>query len=183
MAQVGFRVNQNRCIGCRACAVACKAENNTRLGVSYRKVVFKQQGSGTSAYIKNTTMACMHCTDPACKAACPRRAISKNATTGIVLIDQARCNGCRRCEWACPYGSPQYNSTSSKVEKCTFCAHRNDALGVASTACGDTCPALALKSYAIIGAVAGNESLDTDGAASSTLTNPNVKYVTDGDEA
>lgn len=182
MAQVGFRVNRNRCIGCRACAVACKAENNTRLGVSYRKVVFKQVGSGTAAYIRNTTMACMHCEDPACLEACPTAvgAITQDAN-GIVLIDNDKCIGCRRCEWACPYGAPQYNSTSQKVEKCTFCVHRNTDLGVESTACADTCPARALKSYAEIEAEAGN--VDATDVAPSTLTNPKVKYVDSGDPA
>lgn len=182
MAQVGFRVNRNRCIGCRACAVACKAENNTRLGVSYRKVSFKQVGTGTTAYIRNTSMACMHCTNPACLAACPSAigAITKDSD-GIVKIDNDKCVGCRRCEWACPYGAPQYNSTTTKVEKCTFCVHRNSALGVESTACSDTCPALALKSYADISAPAG--SVDGDDLAPSSLTNPNVKYVGNGDPA
>ena len=43
---------------------------------------------------------------------------------GVVLIDQNVCIGCRNCTQSCPYGAPQFNSTSEKVEKCTFCLHR-----------------------------------------------------------
>ncbi|MFN8006751.1 MAG: 4Fe-4S dicluster domain-containing protein [Terriglobia bacterium] len=46
---------------------------------------------------------CNHCTYPACLAACPRKAIYKRPEDGVVLIDQSRCRGYRKCVEACPY--------------------------------------------------------------------------------
>lgn len=195
-AKVGFRINRTRCIGCNACAVACKAELNTRLGISYRRVIQKQEGTGTSAKVWFTTSACMHCANPACYAACPvrqastpsGRAIYKDATTGVVLIHQSSCVGCRRCEWACPYGAPQFNSTTKKVEKCTFCEHRlavgspYESLTSSITACSQTCPGRALNSYKDMSAYIA-ESNTADGLPSNTLTNPNVTFITGGTEA
>ena len=67
---------------------------------------------------------CNHCTYPACLAACPRKAIYKRAEDGIVLIDQSRCRGYRKCVEACPYKKPMYRSTTRISEKCIACYPR-----------------------------------------------------------
>ena len=67
---------------------------------------------------------CNHCTDPACLAACPRKAIYKRSEDGIVLIDQERCRGYRYCVRACPYKKPYFNLESKKSQKCIFCFPR-----------------------------------------------------------
>lgn len=64
---------------------------------------------------------CMHCTYPACLAACPRKAIYKRKEDGIVLIDQQRCRGYRECVRACPYKRVMYNHVTRISEKCIFC--------------------------------------------------------------
>ncbi|MFA5896227.1 MAG: 4Fe-4S dicluster domain-containing protein [Thermoplasmata archaeon] len=64
---------------------------------------------------------CMHCTYPACVAACPRKAIYKRKEDGIVLIDQERCRGYRECVRACPYKRVMYNHVTRVSEKCIFC--------------------------------------------------------------
>jgi len=64
---------------------------------------------------------CMHCTYPACVAACPRKAIYKRQEDGIVLIDQERCRGYRECVRACPYKRVMYNHVTRISEKCIFC--------------------------------------------------------------
>jgi len=64
---------------------------------------------------------CMHCTYPACLAACPRKAIYKRKEDGIVLIDQQRCRGYRECVRACPYKRVFYNHVTRISEKCIFC--------------------------------------------------------------
>ncbi len=64
---------------------------------------------------------CNHCSYPACLAACPRGAIYKREEDGIVLIDQSRCRGYRRCVKACPYGKPMFRANHETSEKCVGC--------------------------------------------------------------
>ena len=67
---------------------------------------------------------CNHCTYPACLAACPRQAIYKRPEDGIVLIDQERCRGYRKCVMACPYKKTMYRATTRVSEKCVGCYPR-----------------------------------------------------------
>lgn len=127
--QLGFYLNLSACSGCKACQLACKDKNDTPVGVLWRRV-YEVSGGGYlqrgEALIDNTFMyfvssACSHCDEPICMFVCPAAAISKRDSDGIVLIDQEKCIGCRYCEWACPYGAPQFNAETHKMSKCDFC--------------------------------------------------------------
>ncbi len=67
---------------------------------------------------------CNHCTYPACLAACPRKAIYKREEDGIVLIDQERCRGYKKCVEACPYKKAMFRATTRVSEKCVACYPR-----------------------------------------------------------
>ena len=67
---------------------------------------------------------CNHCTYPACLSACPRGAIYKRSEDGIVLIDQSRCRGYRKCVGQCPYKKPMFRATTRVSEKCIACYPR-----------------------------------------------------------
>ncbi len=67
---------------------------------------------------------CNHCTYPACLAACPRNAIYKRPEDGVVLIDQERCRGYRKCMEACPYKKAMYRPNTRVSEKCIACYPR-----------------------------------------------------------
>jgi len=74
---------------------------------------------------------CNHCTYPGCLAACPRKAIYKRPEDGIVLIDQKRCRGYRKCVEQCPYKKSMYRGETRVSEKCIACYPRvegNDPL-------------------------------------------------------
>src|SRR3972149_4825110 len=72
---------------------------------------------------------CNHCTYPACLAACPRNAIYKRPEDGIVLIDQKRCRGYKKCVEACPYKKPMFNAYTRLGEKCIGCYPRVEGKG------------------------------------------------------
>ena len=67
---------------------------------------------------------CNHCTYPGCLAACPRQAIYKRPEDGVVLIDQERCRGYRKCVEACPYKKAMYRPDTRTSEKCIACYPR-----------------------------------------------------------
>lgn len=67
---------------------------------------------------------CNHCSYPACLSACPRKAIYKRPEDGIVLIDQKRCRGYRKCVEQCPYKQPKFRTTTGVSEKCIACYPR-----------------------------------------------------------
>ena len=67
---------------------------------------------------------CNHCTYPGCLAACPRNAIYKRSEDGVVLVDQERCRGYRKCVEACPYKKAMYRPSTRITEKCIACYPR-----------------------------------------------------------
>jgi nitrate reductase beta subunit len=67
---------------------------------------------------------CNHCTYPGCLASCPRNVIYKRPEDGVVLIDQSRCRGYRKCVEGCPYKKAMYRPTTRTTEKCIGCFPR-----------------------------------------------------------
>ncbi|GIG29646.1 nitrate reductase subunit beta [Cellulomonas marina] len=80
---------------------------------------------------------CEHCLNPSCAASCPSGAIYKREEDGIVLVDQDRCRGWRKCVTGCPYKKVYFNHRTGKAEKCTFCFPRVE-VGL-PTVCSETC--------------------------------------------
>lgn len=127
--QLGFCIEQDQCIGCFTCQIACKDKNNLDLGQNFRRVREFAGGGYTKtgeAYQQNVyaywiSLSCNHCENPKCLENCPTGAISKRAEDGVVLINRDRCIGCGYCTWSCPYGAPQLNTKTGKMGKCDFC--------------------------------------------------------------
>lgn len=126
-----------RCIGCHACSVACKVENNVPLGGFRTKVYYLDEGKFPKVKRSFLPTLCMQCEDPPCLKACPEKAISR-AADGIVRIDPDTCTSDGSCEKACPYGAILCDP-ADVADKCDFCSHR---LSVnLEPACAETCPA------------------------------------------
>ena len=148
--QLGFYFNSNICVGCKACQIACKDKNQLPIGVIWRRVVEYGGGSwvprdgvlvpqGVFGYF--ISISCNHCEKARCTEVCPTGAMYKN-DDGIVLVNEENCIGCRYCEWACPYGAPQFNEESGVMTKCNFCI---DLLAQGQQpACVSSCPLRAL---------------------------------------
>ena len=98
-------IDVRRCVGCRACVVACKAENETPPGVSYTVVLEGALEPRIEDKPLFMTKPCFHCEQPACTVVCPVGATFKRPQDGIVVVDYDRCIGCRYCMTACPYGA------------------------------------------------------------------------------
>jgi molybdopterin-containing oxidoreductase family iron-sulfur binding subunit len=97
-------IDLQKCIGCSACTIACKAENRLPPGVVYRPVIEEEVGEYPNVTRQWLPRPCMQCDDPPCVPVCPVNATWKRED-GIVVIDYDRCIGCRYCLTACPYGA------------------------------------------------------------------------------
>lgn len=135
--QYGFVINQETCIGCHACTVACKAENDVPVGSFRTNVKYVEIGKYPSVKRSFLVQRCNHCTNAPCVTICPVNALSKRPD-GIVDIDRDACIGCRACMQACPYDALYLNEDLGAVEKCHFCAHRVEK-GL-QPACVTVCP-------------------------------------------
>jgi Fe-S-cluster-containing dehydrogenase component len=101
----GMVIDTKRCVGCKACMVACKQENKTPPGVNYMLVTENSLGDRPDNKPLFTAKPCFHCEHPPCTDVCPVSATFKREQDGIVVVDYDRCIGCRYCQTACPYGS------------------------------------------------------------------------------
>jgi len=143
MPEYGLLVDIDRCVGCRACELACVAENHLVDGVRWRHIV----KSGPTMAPNGPTVSfmsssCMHCGLAPCMQVCPTKAISKRPD-GIVLVDDKKCIGCKACLWVCPFGAPQFSPKTRRMSKCTLCSHRVDKGQV--PACVASCHVEAIK--------------------------------------
>ena len=151
--QYAMVIDLKKCVGCKSCTVACKAENHTPPGVAYNVVLEEEVGKYPSVGRRFTPRPCMQCRDSSCTKVCPSGA-TYTRPDGIVAVDYDKCIGCRYCIASCPYGarsfdygenyhkektpyekipSPEYaeyrprkrgKSPVGNVRKCTFCLHR-----------------------------------------------------------
>ncbi len=122
-----FVIDAKRCIDCRACLVACRAEWETPLGqtrIWVRTGGVKGQFPDLSQEF--IPFQCQHCADPWCVEACPTGATFQRED-GLVLIDEQACIGCGYCVEACPYHVRFINKETGKADKCSGCFTRVDA--------------------------------------------------------
>lgn len=102
-------IDLRKCVGCGACALACKTENNTALrknGQTFNWADFVHETTGKfpKTAFRTLPVLCNHCSEAACVEACPvePKAMFKTKD-GITMHNAERCIGCRSCQDACPY--------------------------------------------------------------------------------
>ncbi len=119
-------IDLKKCVGCGACAIACKTENNTQekaKGQTFNWADFILKTEGRFPEVKYTAIPtlCNHCTDAPCIKVCPvtPKAMHKHEN-GITMHNQQRCIGCRLCQKACPYSAEDVDKEKAAYSVISF---------------------------------------------------------------
>ena len=158
--EVAKLIDVSKCIGCKACQVACMEWNDLRDEIGTNIGVYDNPADLTEhswtvmrfAEYENPQGdlewlirkdGCMHCEDPGCLKACPSPGAIVQYANGIVDFHQEHCIGCGYCVTGCPFNVPRLSKKDHKAYKCTLCSDRV-AVGQVLTQAG-SCPTGAIE--------------------------------------
>jgi len=148
-------IDISKCIGCKACQVACMQWNDLRdeigitTGILDNPRDLTDQSWTVMRFFEHSNPdgrlewmirkdGCMHCEDPGCLKACPAPGAIVKYSNGIVDFVSENCIGCGYCVAGCPFNVPRISQRDNKAYKCTLCSDRV-AVGL-EPACVKTCP-------------------------------------------
>ena len=139
-------VDIEKCMACHCCELACAVAHSSTKELSAAVQSGEQPGHRISVEAygrKAVPVNCQHCEEPACVLACPTGAVYRPGKKGPVLVEAARCIGCRMCVQACPFGVITLRGDGKGVLKCDLCVERLAA--GQEPACVAACPTKALR--------------------------------------
>ncbi len=104
------------CTGCRICEYICSAVKEQ----GFNPLLSRIRTMRLEPTL-NISMACRLCEDPTCVKSCPKKALSKDEETGIIKLDEAKCNGCAWCIETCEFGAIALHPTKQTMVVCDLC--------------------------------------------------------------
>jgi formate dehydrogenase iron-sulfur subunit len=161
--EVAKLIDVSKCIGCKACQVACSEWNDLRDEIGHfvgvldnpadlsaktwtlmrYSEVEEKTAEGTRLEWLIRKDGCMHCAEPGCLKACPAPGAIVQYSNGIVDFISENCIGCGYCVTGCPFNIPRISKKDNKAYKCTLCSDRV-SVGL-EPACVRTCPTGAIS--------------------------------------
>ena len=106
----------DKCTGCRVCELVCALENEN---------VFDPKLSRIKVLpfhlLVNMPMSCRFCEDAPCVRSCSRKALTQSEETGVIIVDDDKCDLCGWCIESCKYGAIFLNQDKTTVMICNLC--------------------------------------------------------------
>lgn len=149
----------SRCVGCQACAAACKRrsrlpllpeEGNEAPADAYQRAadvdgltplvvtLTEREAAGGGVVWEAARKGCVRCFEAPCANVCPTGALTVDEKLGLVGPDTDRCVSCGLCAMVCPAALPRHADGRAAVCLCDGCADRVANDGV--PACASACP-------------------------------------------
>lgn len=117
---MNFIFDNEKCVACAACTIACADYNDLGPISDIRQIVRRESGTFPNVKADTITMSCLHCENAECVEQCPTGALYYEEEFNTVQIDYEKCINCHVCVAACPYDQIKVNE-EGKVVKCDFC--------------------------------------------------------------
>lgn len=128
-----LRVHPDLCIGCQLCVLECSFRHEGVFGMALARLSIQSD----EEHYAFTPHVCRQCGRAPCLEACPRGAITKDMTTGAVILSSQLCDDCGLCVQACPFEAIMHDDKQRKVRLCDLCQGK--------ACCADTCPVGAIE--------------------------------------
>jgi formate dehydrogenase iron-sulfur subunit len=158
--EVAKLIDVSKCIGCKACQVACSEWNDLHEEIGFNTgsydnphdlspntwtlMHFTEWDNPENGQLEWLIRkdGCMHCEDPGCLKACPAPGAIVQYSNGVVDFISENCIGCGYCVKGCPFNIPRISNVTHKASKCTLCS---DRVSVGQgPACAKACPTQAI---------------------------------------
>ena len=127
-------VDTDKCTGCRVCEYVCSIHHCGVFNPSRSHIRVTRSYPHT-----NAAFSCRICDDTPCIPACPRKALTQDPETGVIIVNDELCNepGCDKCIKACEQGSITLEVGKARI--CDLCKNREEG-----PMCIEWCPEEAL---------------------------------------
>jgi carbon-monoxide dehydrogenase iron sulfur subunit len=105
-----------KCTGCGACELVCALEKEKLFDPRCSRIKILRLHQ-----IVNIPVTCRLCKDAPCVIACSRDALKQSEETGVIMVDNDKCDGCSWCIEACPFGAMMMHPEKKVVSTCDTC--------------------------------------------------------------
>lgn len=106
----------DKCVGCAVCEYACAFEKEKAFNPLKSRIRVVRLDS-----LINLAVTCRLCEDAPCVTACPRDALEQSEETGVIIVNEEKCDGCGWCIEACDYGAITLHPEKRVVVVCDLC--------------------------------------------------------------
>ncbi|MCP4763598.1 MAG: 4Fe-4S dicluster domain-containing protein [archaeon] len=114
-------VDPNRCVGCEICESVCSMVHDGEynpLNSRINRIRIEP--------IINTAINCQSCHTPDCVEVCQAKALKKDIDSGLIKVNETKCEGCAACVRACPFGAINVHTKLNKAIVCDMCESVED---------------------------------------------------------